>query len=274
METIPLVQSSAKVVASVRNILMPHGRPRCLRCQQRDRISGTADGRYWCGRCRRKWSLRQCCGFGGAKLGWDQIHRIGLAFSRSWPVAIAATTAGVSPPTVRRYYGLLRGKCAAWSHAFDGCLSGDICADESYVGRQRTGNQAIVIGAVNRAFTEVVFRIIRTVDQGTVEKFLYDTVAPWSQLTTDGHTAYADVTWMGFSHRFEIHERGEFSETCPIERVWALLKTFLHRTYHHVWRERLAEYLAEFRFKFMHPLVARSPLYYFRFLAFTAPTAC
>lgn len=265
--------TDAKAKALVRKTLFSHGCAKCQACKVRRRFKTLGDSRYFCGKCRRKYSLKQLAGFSGSKLSWSQILVLCRAFIKNYTLESAQDAAAVSYPTVRRYYGVCREKAATYTRVRAPFLSGRVVIDACYIGKRRNNNQAVVLGVVQENYTNLAFRIVREEDQGAVEKFLYDTTAPWSHVIHDGHTAYADLSWTGVTHEAEIHELGRFKKTCPIERIWALLRTRLRRTYHHVWKEKLPGYLAEFRFKFLYRSTGKNQQEFLQFLTLPAPNA-
>ena len=64
---------------------------------------------------------------------------------------------------------------------------------------------------------------------------------------------------MGYGHQRENHSKFQLKKSVPIERVWALFKTLIKRTYHHIWKEKLPEYLVEFRARFNHRQIVNIP---------------
>ncbi|MBU0649456.1 transposase [Patescibacteria group bacterium] len=231
------------------------------------------DGRYWCGRCRQKYSLKQLAGLKGSRLPLAKIALLTRCFLKNYPLAVAQDTTGLSYPTVRRYYDIFRLKANKYTLEHAQFLKGRIVIDACYIGKKRNNNQAVVLGAVEEDYTNLAFRIIPQEEQGYVEKFLYDTACPWSHIIHDGHKAYEDLSWTGVTHEAEIHELGQFEKSCPIERIWALLRTRIRRTYHHIWKEKLPDYLAEFRYKFLYRSTALNELSFLEFLTLPAPRA-
>lgn len=231
------------------------------------------DGRYWCGRCRKKYSLKQLAGLVGSRLTWQKIMLLGRCFLSNYPLAVAEDITKLSEPTVRRYYDLFRQKADKYTRDHASYLRGTVVIDACYVGKRKNNNQAVVLGVVEKDYGNLAFRIVPREEQGYVEKFLYDTTVPWAHVIHDGHLAYADLSWTGVTHEAEIHELGQLKKSCPIERIWALLRTRIRRTYHHVWKETLPDYLAEFRFKFLYRSTGKNQQQFLNFLTLPAPNA-
>ena len=182
--------------------------------------------------------------------------------------------AGVSYPTVRRYYDIMRSKADAFvALRSKELLSGTVVTDACYVGKQRNDNQAIVLGVVQQDYGHIALRIVPEEEQGYVERFLEDTVAKGSYILHDGHMAYNDLGWYGYTHETEYHNLNQFALTSAIERIWALFKTFIRRRYHHITKEKLPRYLTEFQYKFLHKQTHKSPLTFAQFLFTAVPSA-
>ena len=265
------VPSEAKIKSLVRSLLFPGTKPNCLRCQRKHWMKYLRrDGRYFCSRCRQKYSLKQLAGFNGSRLSWTQIYYLIACFYFSFPLKVAQVMSGLSYPTVRSYYRQLRTKMPNFKDIYFG---GQVIADEAYVGRQRHDNQALVMGAVSRDFSQLALEVIPDREQASIEGFLHRHIDPISLVISDGNPAYEDIGFMGYGHDSEIHEHGQFKKTVPIERIWGLFKTRLKRTYHHIHKESLAEYLSEFQSKFLTRKTIKNPQDLAKILIKPVPTS-
>jgi transposase-like protein len=274
MSILEQFKTEAKAKAFVRKHVFRHGRAGCPCCDRERRFRTLGDGRYWCRHCRRKWSLKQLAGVGGSKLLFRQIATLLYCFLGNHTLQAAMDMAGVSYPTVRRYYDLMRHKADAFvTLRSKKKLCGRVAADGCYVGKQRNNNQALVLGAVQEDYTNIALRIVPQEEQGYVEKFLYDTTAKGSHILHDGHKAYNDLDWCGYTHETEFHNLHRFVLTSAIERIWALFKTFLRRRYHHVTKQKLQGYLTEFHYKFLYKQTHKKPLQFAQFLLTPVPSA-
>jgi transposase-like protein len=271
MNTLNLFISNSQVEKEVRNMLFKHGRPPCISCRQTARIIRLKDGRYWCGFCRKKMSLKQLAGWNASKLPLVAIYQLLFAFLHDWPVKVTAASLRISHVSVRRYYARFRKQAEQYIFKHNGFLDGDVIVDECFLGKKRTNNQTMVIGAVARRERHCRLRIIADRDQGTVEKFLYDSVTPWSLISTDGAEAYNDIGWMGFVHVSENHSKNQLLFTNPIERLWSHLKRMIRRIYGHVTKRLVQEYLTEFQFKFMYRDKHKYPPTFLQFFTLSAP---
>ena len=266
------VPSEAKIKALIRSLLFPGTKPNCPVCSKKHwmRYLKKAD-RYFCSRCRKKFSLKQLAGFTGSRLSWQQIYSLITCFYFSFPLKVARVVSGLSYPTVRSYYHCLRQKMPNFQDIYFG---GQVIADEAYVGWQKTNNQVIVMGAVSQDFSQLALEVIPDREQDSIEIFLNRHIHPVSLVISDGNPAYADIAWMGYGHDFEIHDHGQFKKTVPIERVWGLFKTHLSRTYHHIHKENIQEYLSEFQSRFLTRQTLKNPLDLAKILIKPVPTSC
>ena len=229
------------------------------------------DRRYFCSHCRYKFSLKLTVGFKHSNLDYDQLYSLVWCFSQNKTVKDVIVWSNVSCMSARDNYSRLRGRL---SFKLDkNLIWGHFICDECFVGKQKTENQAIVAGAVSHDFQDLRLSIIPDRDQDSIEGFLHQNIKPSSLITSDGLLSYSDIEWMGYGHDFEIHEKGEIKKTTPIERVWGLFKTFIMRTYHHIWKEKLQEYLVEFQVKFIHRKNIKNPLYLAKMLHSSVPNS-
>lgn len=247
------VQTETQAVKIIRKHL---GRIYCPKCERKHYVRKLPEGRYHCKKCRYKFSLKSLPGFKRSKLDYQTILKVIHCFSNRYSLKTVTDLTDISYPTARKAYSDLRLLLPNDKYK----LAGDVITDVMYVGKQKTDNQALVSGAVNREFNYVNLEIVPDQDQGALEKFIYDNIDnTCSILTTDCHQSYNQLEWMGYGRQRENHSGFELKLSVPIERVWALFKTLIKRTYHHIWKEKLAEYLVEFRARFNHRQIVNNP---------------
>jgi transposase-like protein len=265
------VPSEAKIKSLVRSLLFPKTKPNCLFCGKKHWMRYLRnDGRYFCGKCRKKCSLKQLAGFTGSRLTWQQIYHLIVCFYFNFPLRVSMVMSGLSYPTVRSYYRLIRQKMPNFKDIY---FAGQVIADEAYLGKRRTNNQVLIMGAVSQDFTKLALEVIPDREQDSIEGFLHKHIHPISMVISDGNPAYEDITWMGYGHDCEIHEKGRFKKTVPIERIWGLLKTRIRRTYHHIHKENIEEYLSEFQSKFLTRKTIKNPQDLAKILIKPVPTS-
>lgn len=181
----------------------------------------------WCKACRIKHSVRAATWFRGSNLPLQKLWLLIWCWQKQKSVGTAVDVAGVSYPTVRRWFRRFR---ALVPHS-NLLLSGIVEVDESFFGRQKFGNQTIVVGAIERDTRRVRLQIIPDRAQDTLEAFLTSRVDRTAHLTTDAHSGYSDLEFYGYSHERCNHSNGHFGPTNMIENFWGVLKRSLRRLY-------------------------------------------
>lgn len=201
-----------------------HGSSRCPDC----------DGRLlfrrsyaWCGHCRKKHSVRASTWFRGSNLPLQKLWLLIWCWQKQKAAGTTVDITGVTYPTVRRWFRRFRALVPTSTLQ----LSGIVEVDESFFGKQKYGQQTIVIGAIERDTRRVRLQIVPDRAQDTLELFLTHTVARTAHLTTDAHSGYHDLEFYGYSHERCNHSNGHFGPTNMIENFWGVLKRSLRRLY-------------------------------------------
>ena len=125
-----------------------------------------------------------------------------------------ADIAGVSKITVRRWFRRFQEGLVYESPELQGVIE----MDEAFLGRQRHGNQRIVLGAYERKTKKVVLRMTPNRDQGTTDRFLLRHVDRDSMIWTDGAKCYEGInTFFGYIHGSCNHDAWEFGPTITLK---------------------------------------------------------
>ena len=140
-------------------------------------------------------------------------------------------------------------------------MKGTIEADETYVGGksrrigQQTGweNKTPVVALVRRNGNVRSF-VVPTVSAQTLKEVLLENVNPLSHLMTDELTGYEKVGERFASHQTVVHSKYEYVRgdvyVNTAEGYFSLLKRGINGVFHHVSKEHLPRYLAEFDFRY------------------------
>lgn len=265
----PLQVTEIKARQVLRQNLGKHiGCPKCARKKYVRKLNGS-DRRYHCSKCRYKFSLKTATGFKHANLSYRQIYHTVRCFSDDKTLKDVRDWADVSYPTARLGYDRIRGHLEKRQPTDK--LFGRVICDESFVGRQKTGNQALLMGGVGAGFSDVRLAVIPDRGQDSIEGFIHAQVEEASLVVSDGHSSYFGLPDMGYGHESEVHEDGQFELTADIERVWALFDVMMTRSYHHITKQKLADYAVEFQYKFNHRKQRRNPLYLAKILSLPVP---
>lgn len=201
-----------------------YGSSRCPTCTSRLLFRRTY---AWCKQCRLKHNVRAATWFRGSNLTLQQLWMLIWCWQKQKATGTTVDIAGVSYPTVRRWFRRFRALVPASTLQ----LSGIVEVDESFFGKQKYGHQVIVVGAIERDTRRVRLQIVPDRAQDTLELFLTSTVARTAHLTTDAHSGYHDLEFYGYSHERCNHSKGHFGPTNMIENFWGVVKRSLRRLY-------------------------------------------
>ncbi len=263
-----------------------NGRPVCPHCgsvrkpyflkpsngKTRKTTRGAAsERRVWkCADCRKQFSVLTGTVFHGSHIP-----------VRTWVFIVfefASSKNGVSAREIERKYDLTpksawfavhRIREAMKRKPLAGLLSGRVVADETWIGgapRNRHGHKQSehmqgehdrvpVMALVSRETGEVRSRVIPDVTGETLRSVLHEHVDPAATcLHTDQSLGYRKIAGEFADHTAVNHNIGEYvrddAGTNQAESYFAQLKRSLDGTHHHVSREHLPRYLAEFDFRY------------------------
>lgn len=181
----------------------------------------------WCRECRVKRYAKSATWLTQSNLSFQKIWLLLWCWQKQKGAGTTVDVAGVSYPTVRRWFRRFRVQLPQNNLK----LSGIVEVDESFFGKQRFGAQTIVAGAIERDTRRVRLQVIPDRSQDSLELFLTACVDRASHLTTDAHTGYNDLEFYGYSHERCNHSNGHFGPTNMIENFWGVLKRSLRRLY-------------------------------------------
>jgi len=210
----------------------------------------------WCPFCRRKWSLKRMLGFGFSKLSWTKILGLVICWQGKQSPGDIMISTGLSYPTTLRWLERIRSRLP---RSEGDPLSGLLEIDQSFLGHQKYGNQAIVMGVVNRESNEVRLEVIPDVAQDTVEGFLDRHAKVGSLIHADAHASHLALEDVGYGLVVCNHDRGHFGPTNRAENVWSCLDRFVIRTRDRFLLKFLPGILQEFQARRSHPDLFANP---------------
>ncbi len=252
MYTLKQIPSEAQIKRFLRRTLFGKNVfcPWC-RCRRVKRY----EDRYRCLGCRRRFSLLSHTWLSNLKLPLQQWWALLWCWTIREPVLQTVTLTGLPERTVRRWYATFREHLPPETHVLEHVVQ----MDEAYF-----KNAALVLAkqkGTRKLASAVIFD--RDPNKTDVVNFLFEKVAPGSELWTDGGSIYAKIEqrWP-VTHSRDIHSKFEFAHTSEIEGMFGVYRTFVRRMYHHHWSANLEEYVREFCFRFSSPEIFNSPRKY------------
>jgi transposase-like protein len=240
---------------------------------RRTRTGSMSQRRVWkCADCRKQFSVLTGTIFHGTKIP-----------VRKWLFVIfemCASKNGVAAREIQRKYDLT--EKSAWfmlhrireamkREPLAGLLSGRVVADETWIGGKpsnRHGHKPKdhmpgigftekqpVVALISRETGEVRSQAVPNVSGPNLKAVLAENVDPAkTHLHTDASMVYRRMADDFENHSYVDHSRGEYARgdvsTNQAETFFSQLKRSIDGTHHHVSREHLARYLAEFDFRF------------------------
>ena len=228
-------------------------------------VSQTRPGVYRCKDCRKMKKPKQFTVTVGTI--FEDSH---IPLSK-WLLAISllcASKKGMSAHQLHRMLGITYKSAWFMAHRIryamqaenQKMLTGIVEADETYIGVKARGvgsgnvdNKTPVIALVQRN-GEVRSFAVPTVSAQTLREALLENVSTSSHIMTDELPAYKKIGKQLASHETVVHSayeyvRGDVS-TNSVEGFFGLLKRGINGVYHHVSKEHLNRYLAEFNFRY------------------------
>lgn len=227
----------------------------CPRCTCREVYRDHA--RYWCPRCRRRFTL----------LSYTWLHDLKLSLPKWWlvlwcwtsriPVQQAMSLSGLSEPSVRHWYDRFREHLPENPHILEKIVQ----LDEAY------GKGWALLLAKEKRTRKLAWAVLpeKSVERHHAHQFLQQYVRPRSRLYTDGAAIYRNVeAWWPVRHKTDIHRKFEFGRTSEIEGMFGVFRTFIRRMYHHATPEKIPEYVREFCIRFSSPELFENPTNYLK----------
>ena len=232
-----------------------------------------------CGKVGRFYRLRKEPAYSCPRCGHHIHPMVGTPFAKSrtplqkWFYAMylfTTTRHGVAAKELQRQLGVTYKTAWRMGHEIrkymaevDGetPLSGDVEADETYVGGRTTGgkrgrgapNKTVVFGMLERD-GDVMANVVQNVRMKTLQPIIEENVVAGSTVHTDELKSYNGLSKAGFEHETVNHSAGEYvdgdSHVNGIEGFWARLKLSIRGTHVHVSRKHLQKYVKEFEYRY------------------------
>lgn len=221
-----------------------------------------------CGDCRKRFSIKVGTIFEDSKIGLRQwMMAVWLITSHKKGIASTQLAKDIGVTQKTAWFMLHRLRHAAQTQSFNRPLSGEVEADETFVGgkeknkhaRQRTGGKqggagkAAVLGILERE-GELRTGLTPNLSARTVQSAVRENVEPGSLILTDEHPSFRGLS-RDYVHHTVNHSAGEYVRkfyihTNGIESVWALFKRQIVGTHHYLSPKHLSRYLGEMTWRF------------------------
>ena len=238
---------------------------RCPHCEHK-RAWKRSRSLFLCGSCRRDIHVTAGTIFHGSHLP------LRLWFRAMW--WITNQKSGVSAIGLQRLLGLGSYKMAwtclhklrrAMVRSGREQLSGSVEVDETVIGGERRGahgwhadeKKALVVVAAEvrgKGIGRVRMRRVLDTKLASLNTFVREEIAPGSEIITDGHKGYLEISGLGYRHSpTPLRKNKEVTSMVlgRVHRVVSLLKRWLLGIHQgRVSREQLEHYLEEFTFRF------------------------
>lgn len=258
---------SVKQIKAQFRLLVFGGRPRCPRCGF-TKISKLPEKRYWCPKCRRRFSLTSGTWLAGMKLPWDVMYLLLNCWLAGMSLTLVLKHLNISYPTAFDWYAKFRANVP--KGAFKLSKKGHYLIDETYFGWKKKGKRGRgtqgkgpMFGILNpkleadNLYTEVV----SDVTEETLLPIIREKIPKGSTIVSDGWHSYENLEKYGYKHVVVNHE-AEFKRTNEIEACWSHLKRNFRKMYHHCRLTNLPEYGREISYRFCTRKNPDSPLKY------------
>lgn len=261
--------SETKAKAIIRSAIWPNSHPVCPFCKRTN--VRTIEDRYFCRKCRRKFSLISGTWLKGCRLSFQAIWKMVYLWQKEYTPGKIAEQADVSAQCVSFWLPRFRDNIKLKISK----LSGIVEVDETCVAHKKHGGQMWIIGAIERSKPRKIALYLTTNrEQETTDQFLLNHVSQRSLVITDGWQGYTNISeFFGYGHEVAIHENGNLGPTNRIENLWSVFDRWRLRQYGTPRRSHLQGIMCEFQARFCTPEMFDNPLYYLKNSLSAVPTS-
>jgi len=233
--------------------------------------------RYWCPKCRSRFSLTSCTWLAGMKVPWDKLYLLLECWLKRMDLNLVVELANISYPTAFYWYRKFRQNVP--KKAFKLSSDGHYVVDETYFGFKKKGKRGRgtqgrkpVFGIYDFATGFAHAEVVSNVDEETLIPIIKEHLPLGSEVISDGWRSYENLEAMGFKHTVIDHEI-EFKRTNYIESCWSHQKRNFRKMYHHCHLKNLSDYVAETTYRFCARKNPDSPLSYLQKSITLAPNS-
>lgn len=263
--------SERKIRAALRQILFKKGRLKCCHCGSSLVLSIKKEGRYFCRRCRTKFSLLSHTWIKNLRIPLTLFILLLWFWLNDYQVKQVHQLIGLSVPTIRKYFRLFRLHIVK---TLDFTTQDHVQADEAYFGQFRKGasyyqgfkqyqvmNKVCVAGVACPATGQLAAKVFPIRNKAKQIRNYIQRLVPTSvKVYSDGSHIYTQLRKTHW-HIARTHAEG-FHKAYYIESCWSWMKRKLFKQYHHFTRKYAKEYVSELTFKFNTRKSDKNPFEY------------
>ncbi len=244
--------------AKLRKIVFKNGRLKCPHCGSFIIRKVKSEKRYYCKRCRKKFSLLSSSWLKNIKIPLAQFTILLQLWLKGYGVAEVSELVKLSVPTIRKYYSLFRLNIVK---SIDFKAENNVQVDEAYFGRfKKDGNvyhswrtyhsppKTCVAGIGCPANGLLATRVIEGTKGEKIRKFIYEQVPTDVHVYSDGSHIYTNLR-KDYHHTSQTHDLG-FENAYYIESCWSWMKRKLFKQYHHFHKKNAVDYVSELTWRF------------------------
>jgi transposase-like protein len=238
---------------------------------RKTRTGSVSERRVWkCADCRKQFSVLTGTIFHGTKIPVRKwVFVVFEMCSSKNGVAAREIEQKYDVDTKTAWFMLHRIREAMKREPLAGLLSGRVVADETWIGGKPSNrhghkrgqggqgktNKTPVLALVSRETGEVRSRAVANVRGSSLRRVIGEEVDPAAtHLHTDAALSYVKIARDFAGHSTVDHQSGQYVRdgvtTNQAETFFSQLKRSIDGTHHHVSREHLNRYLAEFDFRY------------------------
>lgn len=257
-----------QIRAVLRKMAFKNGRLKCPHCQcfKVRRV----EKRYYCLRCRKKFSLSSPTWLKHIKLPLEDFAALLECWLTGSSVSSTSEHLNLSRPTIYRYFRLFRLNIVK---DIDFKPKDMVQVDEAYFGQfkkqanfyhgRRTYQvmeKTCVFGMICPDTKQLFTRVIQVCPGITIRSIIGRQVPRDITVYSDKSPYYSHLRYSHL-HRAQSHDAG-FEYSQYIEACWSWMKRMLFKQYHHFTRKYAQEYVQELTWRFNTRKDGKNPLDY------------
>lgn len=258
--------SIKEIKATLRRMAFKNGRLKCPHCSCFK--VRHIEKRYYCTRCRKKFSLVSNTWLKHIKLPLNDFASLLECWLNCSSVSDTSDQLNISRPTVYCYFRLFRLNIVK---TLDFKPENKIQVDEAYFGRfkkqtnyyhgrmtYRVQDKTCVFGMICPVTKQLFTRVVHAKPGKTIKQIIRKQVPPSVTVYSDKSYYYKHLN-NTHRHLAMSHDYG-FEYSQYIEACWSWMKRKLFKQYHHFTRKYASEYVQELTWRFNTRKLSKNPL--------------